>query len=221
MIRAHLKLRKPISKLAAVDAERIVVLCVDGLLCLLDTERMELVRTKQSQLNKVGDFALNPQPSCHTKGLLDYELLLAGEKKRSVALMHVTADNKLLPIKEFQLQDVPQTLICLGDNGLIQTAGGYISLDFASGRSTPILDKAVPAKLSMITVACFGQFLIEGPGHLGVFLTPQGVPGKPPIQLPSNLKWLSQVGEGTQGIDKSGSIIDVFLSPNNEKKVKE
>jgi len=209
LIRAHLKLRKPISKLAAVDAERIVVLCVDGLLCLLDTERMELVRTKQSQLNKVGDFALNPQPSCHTKGLLDYELLLAGEKKRSVALMHVTADNKLLPIKEFQLQDVPRTLICLGDNGLIQTAGGYISLDFASGRSTPILDKAVPAKLSMITVACFGQFLIEGPGHLGVFLTPQGVPGKPPIQLPSNLKWLSQVGEAYLAV-ADGEFVTIY-----------
>ena len=64
---------------------------------------MELIKTKQSQLNKVADFALNPRPSSHTKGLLDYELLLAGEKKKSVALMHITQDNKFVRIvEEFQ-----------------------------------------------------------------------------------------------------------------------
>ena len=98
-----MKLRKSISKLAAVDDQRVVILCSDGLLCLLDVEKMELIKTKQSQLNKVADFALNPRPSSHTKGLLDYELLLAGEKKKSVALMHITQDNKFVRIvEEFQ-----------------------------------------------------------------------------------------------------------------------
>ena len=82
----------------------------DGLLCLLDVDKMELIKTKQSQLNKVADFSLNPKPSSHTKGLLDYELLLAGEKKKSVALMHITPDNRFVRVvDEFPLQDVPQS----------------------------------------------------------------------------------------------------------------
>ena len=78
---------------------------------------------------------------------------------------------------------MPQSLICLGDNGLIQSASGYYNLDFTNGKSQKIFEKMEPAKLSMTTMSCFDQFLIEGPGNLGVFLTQAGLPGRPPIQL--------------------------------------
>ena len=44
ILRNHLKLRKPISKLEAVDDRRAILLTADGQLWLLDIEKMELIK---------------------------------------------------------------------------------------------------------------------------------------------------------------------------------
>ena len=72
-----------------------------------------------------------------------------------------------------------------------------------------------PTKLSMITMSCFDQFLIEGPGNLGVFLTPTGLPGRPPIQLSSNLKSVNQVGESYLAV-ADGEFVTIYGDDNGQ-----
>ena len=58
-----------------------------------------------------------------------------------------------------------------------------------------IIQKSEQTKspLPMTSMTSFDQFLLTGPGCLGVFINGQGMPGCPPIQLNSNVQSVVEV----------------------------
>ena len=110
--------------------------------------------------------------------------------------MNITSENKIISKKEFQLDEVPQSICCFGSTALIQSAMGYLLLNFENSSVQRILDKGPEREnVPMAAMAFYEQYLLTGPGGLGVFITTQGMPGSPPIQLSSNNKSVGEIDQ--------------------------
>ena len=134
--------------------------------------------------------------------------------------MNVTIEDKFIPRKEYSVEEIPISVRALGEAGLIQSSSGYFIVSFETSQrlvfasdntrlwlvrshfgdsktdsSQMIIQKSEQTKspLPMTSMTSFDQFLLTGPGCLGVFINGQGMPGCPPIQLNSNVQSVVEV----------------------------
>ena len=89
---------------------------------------------------------------------------------------------------------------------------------FKLPRNIPIqrlIDVSSDCLAPMAVIEGSNEFLLSGPGGLGVFIDCHGMPGRPPIQLTSNTSMTSSLGQYLATGD--GEFLTVFGKQKEEE----
>jgi len=211
--RGHLGLRKSIVKIDHLDESRALVLTADGVLAILSLDKVAIVTGKQSQLTGVSDFCVNR--SSTDSSSFDFSVLISVAKKKALALVHISPTNAILPKAEFHLDETPVGIVCQTESALIRCTTHYKLLNLNSKQQQRLIDVSCDCLAPMAVIEGSNEFLLSGPGGLGVFIDSHGMPGRPPIQLTSNTSMTSSLGHYLATGD--GEFLTVFGKQKEEE----
>ncbi|XP_077979032.1 transforming growth factor-beta receptor-associated protein 1-like [Glandiceps talaboti] len=178
----YLAVKKPIVQLKAASAlTRILVLC-DNTLTLLHMINLEPIMSG-AKVKGVSSFCVNENPT--TSNPFSIQVCVA-TKKKCLYLYTVTED-KMNFIREITTTDFPVTMdmdayfICVAQS--IQ----YFMINFDTNESTDLFPYEADQTNPIVKRIGQGEFLLNGPNALGMFVTSEGVSQRPPLQWSSSV----------------------------------
>ncbi|KER23311.1 hypothetical protein T265_14673, partial [Opisthorchis viverrini] len=170
---------------------RLLTLLSSNVVCVCDAEQLEMVNFFPT-CRGVSTFQLQPDGAqtakvdCRLFITLFVQLCLAFHT-RFIQIYRITPTNASL-VFEHKLSVLPSSL-CVGENFLcFATEGRYISLNLHTKATTDLFsyDQQQNSRPFLALVAN-DEFLISGPGSLGVIVDANGTSHRPPLQLSPNV----------------------------------
>ncbi|KAG5446172.1 transforming growth factor, beta receptor associated protein 1 [Clonorchis sinensis] len=158
---------------------RLLTLLSSNILFVCDAEQLEMVNFFPT-CRGVSTFQLQPDGAQSAKLCLAF-------LTRFIQIYRITPTNASL-IFEHKLTVLPSSL-CVGENFLcFATEGRYTSLNLHTKATTDLFsyDQQQNSKPFLASVAN-DEFLISGPGSLGVIVDANGTSHRPPLQLSPNV----------------------------------
>ncbi|XP_071955970.1 transforming growth factor-beta receptor-associated protein 1-like isoform X2 [Antedon mediterranea] len=178
----YLAVRKPISQLKAASAlTRILVLC-DNVLTLLNMFNLEPILSG-AKIKGVTSFTVNENPTGSNPFAIE---ICVATRKKSVQLYSITED-KMNMMKEVTIPDVP--ILMSMDRYCVCTAMAteYCLVDTDTLHVTDLFPYEHETSIPVVKRVGKEEFLLSGPGALGMFVTSAGMSQRPP------LKWSESV----------------------------
>ena len=181
-----------------------LVAVVEGSLVVLSLPDLAVLPTAgANKLRGLSAVCVNSNPSQDNP--FSVELCVAKAKQCQLALLTLTEERLAVG----RTRDTAEPVSSLAMDGLevcCALASQYVVYNMASGGVTELFprDPASPAPASVTHVAR-REFLVLGPGNLGMFVSADGVAGRPPIQWPDAFShfavtadWV--VGQGAESV---------------------
>nr|XP_023694938.1 transforming growth factor-beta receptor-associated protein 1-like isoform X1 [Paramormyrops kingsleyae] len=109
------------------------------------------------------------------------ELFTLASRRRAVSI-HVVSVNKWECIKEVSLSQDPVSLAVDGSCLCIGTDKNYILHDHKSGITLDLVPHDSTNQSVIVQAVGKGEFLLNGPGSLGIFVNSHGISQRPPLQ---------------------------------------
>ncbi|CAJ1073344.1 transforming growth factor-beta receptor-associated protein 1 [Xyrichtys novacula] len=113
--------------------------------------------------------------------------MVTSSSRRKVIRIHVVGVDKWEIIKEVPLLQEPVALAVDGDNLCIGTSDRYLLCDVTTGRSQELFRHAHSKQRVFVAPAGRGEYLLNGPESLGMFVMKTGICQRPPLQWPQEV----------------------------------
>ncbi|CAH8501125.1 unnamed protein product [Schistosoma turkestanicum] len=168
---------KPILRLETSSKKSTLAVFSDENLTLCNAEKLEIINFIPS-FKGVSSFYL-----CSFDD--EKEKLCIGFKSGLIQLHHIFVSTIML-VFEIKLSEVPQSL-CISPQFLcVASNSSYVSINLRTSSTTELLRKKEPGR-NYIAYFTQNEFIVSGPGSLGIIVDANGISHRAPLQLSSNI----------------------------------
>ncbi|XP_066433944.1 transforming growth factor-beta receptor-associated protein 1 [Eleutherodactylus coqui] len=178
----QLGLKKPICELRAASAlGRLLVLC-DNTITLLCSDSLEQVAG--TKIRGVLSFTLNENPVSGDP--FSVEVCLISSKRRTVQIFSVGQERVQL-VREVTTPEQPCALAADGHFLCLALSSRYVTLNYNTGHCQDLFPYPSEQKRPIIKRISRQEFLLAGPGGLGMFATVAGISQRAPVHWSENV----------------------------------
>ncbi|KAM4796789.1 transforming growth factor-beta receptor-associated protein 1 [Rhinophrynus dorsalis] len=178
----QLGLKKPVCDLKAASAlGRLLVLC-DNTITLLCSDSLEPV--PGAKIRGALSFTLNENPVSGDP--FSVEVCLISSKRRTVQIFSVGQDRAQL-VREVATPEQPCALAADGHYLCLALSSRYITLNYNTGHCQDLFPFPSEQKRPIIKRISRQEFLLAGPGGLGMFATVAGISQRAPVRWSDNV----------------------------------
>ncbi|XP_011236905.1 transforming growth factor-beta receptor-associated protein 1 isoform X2 [Mus musculus] len=179
----HLGFKKPVNELCAASAlNRLLVLC-DNSITLVNMLNLEPVpsgaRIKGATTFAVNESPVNGDPFC-------VEVCIISVKRRTVQMFLVYEDRVQI-VKEVSTPEQPLAVAVDGYFLCLALTTQYIILNYSTGLSQDLFPYCSEEKPPIVKRIGRQEFLLAGPGGLGMFATVAGISQRAPVHWSENV----------------------------------
>ncbi|KAL6086292.1 hypothetical protein STEG23_035869 [Scotinomys teguina] len=179
----HLGFKKPVNELCAASAlNRLLVLC-DNSITLVNMLNLEPVpsgaRIKGATTFAVNENPVNGDPFC-------VEVCIISVKRRTVQMFLVYEDRVQI-VKEVSTPEQPLAVAVDGYFLCLALTTQYIILNYSTGLSQDLFPYCSEEKPPIVKRIGRQEFLLAGPGGLGMFATVAGISQRAPVHWSENV----------------------------------
>ncbi|KAG3268145.1 transforming growth factor-beta receptor-associated protein 1 [Ictidomys tridecemlineatus] len=179
----HLGFRKPVNELRAASAlNRLLVLC-DNCITLVDMLNLEPVPSG-ARIKGATAFALNENPVSADPFCV--EVCILSVKRRTVQVFLVYEDRVQI-VKELSTPEQPLAVAVDGHFLCLALTTQYIILNYSTGLSQDLFPYCSEEKRPIVKRIGRQEFLLAGPGGLGMFATVAGISQRAPVHWAENV----------------------------------
>ncbi|XP_063809484.1 transforming growth factor-beta receptor-associated protein 1 [Pseudophryne corroboree] len=178
----QLGLKKPICELRAASAlGRLLVLC-DNTITLLCSELLEPV--PGIKIRGALSFTLNENPVSGDP--FSVEVCIISSKRRTVQIFSV-GQEKVHLVREVATPEQPCALAADGHYLCLALSSRYVTLNYTTGHCQDLFPYPSEQKRPIIKRISRQEFLLAGPGGLGMFATVAGISQHAPVRWSENV----------------------------------
>ncbi|XP_054977969.1 transforming growth factor-beta receptor-associated protein 1 [Sorex araneus] len=182
-LRRHLGSRKPVEELRAASAlSRLLVLC-DSCITLLHMTSLEPVPSG-ARIKGAVAFSLNENPVSGDPFCV--EVCIISTKRRTVQLFLVYEDRVQI-VREVPTPEQPVAVAVDGHFLCLALTTQYIILNYSTGASQDLFPYCSEEKRPIVKRIGRQEFLLAGPGGLGMFATVAGISQRAPVRWSENV----------------------------------
>nr|XP_025724865.1 transforming growth factor-beta receptor-associated protein 1 isoform X2 [Callorhinus ursinus] len=179
----HLGFRKPVTELRAASAlNRLLVLC-DNSITLVNMMSLEPVpsgaRIKGAAALALNENPVNGDPFC-------VEVCIISVKRRTIQLFLVYEDRVQI-VREVSTPEQPLAVAVDGHFLCLALTTQYIILNYNTGFSQDLFPYCSEEKRPIVKRIGRQEFLLAGPGGLGMFATVAGISQRAPVHWSENV----------------------------------
>ncbi|XP_004471322.1 transforming growth factor-beta receptor-associated protein 1 [Dasypus novemcinctus] len=179
----HLGSKKPVNELRAASAlNRLLVLC-DNFITLVDMRDLEPVPTG-ARIKGAVTFALNENPVSGDPFCV--EVCIISVKRRTIQMFLVYEDRVQI-VKEVSTPEQPFAVAVDGHFLCLALTTQYIILNYNTGVSQDLFPYCSEEKRPIVKRIGRQEFLLAGPGGLGMFATVAGISQRAPVHWSENV----------------------------------
>ncbi|KAM7129307.1 transforming growth factor-beta receptor-associated protein 1 isoform 1-T2 [Ciconia maguari] len=179
----YLGLKKPVSELKAASAlTRLLVLC-DNTITLVNMMNLEPVPTG-AKIKGAVTFALNENPVSGDPFCV--EVCIISVKRRTIQMFMVFEDRVQI-VKEVFTPEQPCAVAVDGYYLCLALTTQYIILNYNTGISQDLFPYCSDEKRPIVKRIGRQEFLLAGPGGLGMFATVDGISQRAPVHWSENV----------------------------------
>ncbi|KAI1895808.1 hypothetical protein AGOR_G00110580 [Albula goreensis] len=172
--------RSPVSQLGAIPfLNHLLVLC-DGSLSAFNMFSLESLPALR-KIRNVAFFRLRGADAMPDSSAPVSELFTASPRRRTVNVHAVSVD-RWECLREVALPQEPLALAVDGSCLCVATGDRYLLKDHEGAAPLELFPHDSSKQSVIVETAGKGEFLLQGPGSLGMFVTRSGVSGRPPVQ---------------------------------------
>ncbi|XP_049640354.1 transforming growth factor-beta receptor-associated protein 1 [Suncus etruscus] len=176
-LRRHLGSRKPVEELRAASAlSRLLVLC-DSCITLLHMTSLEPVPSG-ARIKGAVAFSLNENPVSGDPFCV--EVCIISAKRRTLQLFLVYEDRVQI-VREVSTPEQPLAVALDGHFLCLALTTQYIILNYSTGTSQDLFPYCSEEKRPIVKRIGRQEFLLAGPGGLGMFATVAGISQRAPV----------------------------------------
>ncbi|XP_053563641.1 transforming growth factor-beta receptor-associated protein 1 [Bombina bombina] len=178
----QLGLKKPVCEVRAASAlGRLLVLC-DNTITLLCSDSLEPV--PGAKIRGALSFTINENPVSGDP--FSVEVCLISSKRRTVQIFSVGQERAQL-IREVATPEQPCALAADGHYLCLALSSRYITFNYNTGHSQDLFPYPSEQKRPIIKRISRQEFLLAGPGGLGMFATVAGISQHAPVRWSENV----------------------------------
>ncbi|KAM9320927.1 transforming growth factor-beta receptor-associated protein 1 [Gastrophryne carolinensis] len=178
----QLGLKKPICELRAASAlDRLLVLC-DNTIYLLSSDSLEPI--PGTKIRGVLSFTLNENPVSGDP--FSVEVCLISSKKRTVQIFSVGQECVQM-VREVTTPEQPCALAADGHYLCLALSSRYVTLNYNTGHCQDLFPYPSEQRRPVIKRISRQEFLLAGPGGLGMFATVAGISQRAPVHWSENV----------------------------------
>ncbi|XP_010643246.1 transforming growth factor-beta receptor-associated protein 1 isoform X2 [Fukomys damarensis] len=179
----HLGFKKPVSELRAASAlDRLLVLC-DSCISLVSMHSLEPVPSG-ARIKGASTFALNENPVGGDPFCV--EVCILSVKRRTIQVFLVYEDRVQI-VKEVSTPEQPLAVAVDGHFLCLALSTQYIILNYNTGFSQDLFPYCSEEKRPIVKRIGRQEFLLAGPGGLGMFATVAGISQRAPVHWSENV----------------------------------
>ncbi|KAM3870976.1 transforming growth factor-beta receptor-associated protein 1 [Diretmus argenteus] len=113
--------------------------------------------------------------------------MVTSSSSRKVVRIHVVGVDRWEIVKEVPLPQDPVAWAVDGTSLCVATSDRYLLYDYKTGSSMELFPHNHSRQHVIVTSAGKGEFLLNGPGSLGMFVMKTGICQRPPLQWPGEV----------------------------------
>ncbi|XP_040917219.1 transforming growth factor-beta receptor-associated protein 1 [Toxotes jaculatrix] len=170
----------PVAQLRAVPLFNHLLVLWDRSVTALNMFSLEpvpaLKKIQHVSLLEVCDSLLTAQAECVE--------MVTSSSRRKVIRIHVVGVDRWEVVKEVPLLQDPVALAVDGTSLCVATCDRYLLCDIETGRSEELFPHNHSRQRVIVTSVGQGEFLLNGPESLGMFVMKTGICQRPPLQWP-------------------------------------
>ncbi|KAM9212646.1 transforming growth factor-beta receptor-associated protein 1 [Dugong dugon] len=179
----HLGFKKPVNELRAASAlNRLLVLC-DNSITLVNMMNLEPIPTG-ARIKGAVTFALNENPVSGDPFCV--EVCIISVKRRTIQVFMVYEDRVQI-VKEVSTPEQPFAVAVDGHFLCLALTTQYIILNYNTGVSQDLFPYCSEEKRPIVKRIGRQEFLLAGPGGLGMFATVAGISQRAPVHWSENV----------------------------------
>ncbi|XP_033865377.3 transforming growth factor-beta receptor-associated protein 1 homolog [Acipenser ruthenus] len=179
----YLGLKKPVSELKAASAlDRLIVLC-DNTIMLVNMLNLEPVQSG-AKIKGVVTFTVNENPV--NGDPFSVELGVISVKRRTIQIYMVYEDRVQI-VKELATPEQPSAVCLDGYFLCLALTTQYIIVNYSTGASQDLFPFDTEEKKPIVKRIGREEFLLAGPGGLGMFATAAGISQRAPVHWSENV----------------------------------
>ncbi|XP_062934548.1 transforming growth factor-beta receptor-associated protein 1 [Cynocephalus volans] len=179
----HLGFKKPVSELRAASAlSRLLVLC-DSSISLVSMLSLESVPSG-ARIKGAAAFALNENPVSEDPFCV--EVCIISVKRRTIQVFLVYEDRVQI-VKEVSTPEQPLAVAVDGHFLCLALTTQYIILNYTTGAAQDLFPYCSEEKRPIVKRIGRQEFLLAGPGGLGMFATVAGISQRAPVHWSENV----------------------------------
>lgn len=160
----------------------LMVLC-DRSITALNMFSLEPVPT----LKKIQHVSMFEVCDSSLAGQAAYVEMVTSTSRRKVIRIHVVGVDKWEVVKEVPLLQDPVALAVDGTSLCVATSDRYLLCDIQTGRTDELFPHNHSRQHVIVTSVGRGEFLLNGPESLGMFVMKTGICQRPPLQWPQEV----------------------------------
>ncbi|KAK6486747.1 transforming growth factor-beta receptor-associated protein 1-like [Huso huso] len=179
----YLGLKKPVSELKAASAlNRLIVLC-DNTIMLVNMLNLDPVQSG-AKIKGVVTFTVNENPVNGDPFCV--ELGVISVKRRTIQIYMVYEDRVQI-VKELSTPEQPSAVSLDGYFLCLALTTQYIIVNYSTGASQDLFPFDTEEKKPIVKRIGREEFLLAGPGGLGMFATAAGISQRAPVHWSENV----------------------------------
>uniref|UniRef100_A0A3Q1EGY0 Si:ch211-266g18.9 n=1 Tax=Acanthochromis polyacanthus TaxID=80966 RepID=A0A3Q1EGY0_9TELE len=113
--------------------------------------------------------------------------MVTSSSRRKVIRIHAVGVDRWEVVKEVPLLQDPVALAVDGTSLCIATSNRYLLCDIQTGSTEELFPHQHSRQHAIVTSVGRGEFLLNGPGFLGMFVMKTGICQRPPLQWPQEV----------------------------------
>ncbi|XP_036981008.1 transforming growth factor-beta receptor-associated protein 1 [Acanthopagrus latus] len=113
--------------------------------------------------------------------------MVTSSSRRKVIRIHVVGVDRWEVVREVPLLQDPVALAVDGISLCVATSNRYLLCDLQSGSNEELFPHDHSRQHVVVTSVGLGEFLLNGPGSLGMFVMKTGICQRPPLQWPQEV----------------------------------
>ncbi|XP_056152463.1 transforming growth factor-beta receptor-associated protein 1 [Lampris incognitus] len=173
----------PVTQLRVVPLFNHLLVLWDGSVRALNMFSLEPVQTLK-KIQHVSLFDVCKSALAALSRLACVEMVTSSSRRKRVRI-HVVGVNRWDVVKEVSLAQEPVALAVDGSCLCLATGDRYLLYDYETESSMELFPHNHNRQNIIVATAGRGEFLLNGPGSLGMFVMTTGISQRPPLQWPA------------------------------------
>ncbi|KAM4625849.1 transforming growth factor-beta receptor-associated protein 1 [Polymixia lowei] len=175
----------PVAQLRAVPVFNHLLVLWDRCVSALNMFSLEPIPTLK-KIQHVSLFEVCKSSLAAQSRSPSVEMVTSSSRRKGVQI-HLVGVDRWETVKEVPLPQNPVAMALDGTSLCVATGDRYLLCDYKSGSSMELFPHSHNRQNVIVTSAGEGEFLLNGPGSLGMFVMKTGICQRPPLQWPEEV----------------------------------